>query len=87
MAPGRLVGDLSVILKERRTLDLVALEDCMFLRIGASELMAVIENDAMVASSIMRTVAGHLTGTVSVLREMRTYSIEKGVDFSEFDAK
>jgi putative ABC transport system ATP-binding protein len=87
VAPGRLVGDLSVILKERRNLDLVALEDCMFLRIGASELMAVIENDAMVASSIMRTVAGHLTGTVSVLREMRTYSIEKGVDFSEFDAK
>jgi len=87
VTPGRLIGDLSVILNERRTLDLVALEDSLFLRIGASELMAVIENDAMVACNIMRTVAGHLTGTVDTLRAMRTYSTERGVDFSEFEVK
>ena len=87
VAPGRLIGDLSVILNEPRTLDLIALEDSLFLRIGASELMAIIENDAMVACSIMRTVAGHLTGTVNTLRAMRTYSAERGVDFSDFEVK
>lgn len=85
IVPGRLIGDLSVILNERRPLNLVALEDSKFLRIGSTELMAVIENDAMVASSLMRTVAGHLTGVVDTLRATRTYSIERGVDFSDFD--
>jgi putative ABC transport system ATP-binding protein len=87
ITPGRLIGDLSVILNERRTLDLIASEDSLFLRIGASELMAVIENDAMVACNIMRTVAGHLSGTVGTLRDMRIYSMKRGVDFSEFDVK
>lgn len=85
IAPGRLIGDLSVIMNERRPLDLVSIEDSKFLRIGASELMAIIENDAMVASSLMRTVAGNMMGTVGTLRAMRTYSTERGVDFSEFD--
>lgn len=87
IVPGRLIGDLSVILKERRSLDLVTTEDCTFLRIGAKELMAVIENDAMVASSLMRSVAENLTGAVDTLRTMRTYSTERGVDFAEFDSK
>ena len=85
ITPGRLIGDLSVILNERRPLDLVALEDSKFLRIGSSELMAIIENDAMVASSLMRTVAGNFTGVVETLRATRTYSKERGVDFSELD--
>ena len=84
ITPGRLIGDLSVIVNEPRPLDLEATEDCVFLRIGANELMAVIENDAMVASTLMRAVAGHLTGTVKTLRAMRTYSTERGVDFSDF---
>lgn len=87
IVPGRLIGDLSVILNERRPLELVALEDSVFLRIGATELMAVIENDALVASSLMRSVAGHLTGAVQTLREIRAYSTERGVDFSEFDVR
>ena len=85
ITPGRLIGDLSVILNEKRPLDLVAAEDSVFLRIGSNELKAVIENDAIVASSLMRTVAGHLTNTVDRLRSMRSYSTERGVDFSEFD--
>lgn len=85
IAPGRLIGDLSVILNEKRPLDLVAMEESVFLRIGETELMAVIENDAMVATSLMRSVAGHLMSTVDRIRAMRTYSVERGVDFSEFD--
>jgi putative ABC transport system ATP-binding protein len=85
IVPGRLIGDLSVILNERRPLDLVATEDSMFLRIGAPELMAVIESDAMVASSLMKSVAENMMGTVGRLRAMRTYSTARGVDFSEFD--
>ncbi|MEH6443507.1 MAG: ABC transporter transmembrane domain-containing protein [Oceanospirillaceae bacterium] len=87
VAPGRLIGDLSVILNDRRTLDLIAIEESTFLRIGATELMAVIENDAMVASSIIRSVAKNLTGTADTLRAMQTYSIKQGVDFSDFDIK
>ena len=87
IVPGRLIGDLSVILKEERSLDLVTVEDCIFLRIGAGELMAVIENDAMAASSLMRSVADNLSGAVDSLRTMRMYSAERGVDFTEFDKK
>lgn len=83
--PGRLIGDLSVILNERRPLDLIAMEESVFLRIGETELMAVIENDALVATSLMRSVAGHLMNTVDRIRAIRAYSTERGVDFSEFD--
>ncbi len=82
---GRLIGDVSIILSEKRPLDLVALEDSVFLRIGATELMAVIENDAMVASSLMKAVAGNMMGIADTLRAMRNYSTEQGVDFSKFD--
>lgn len=85
ITPGRLIGDLSIFLNEKRPLDLVATEDCLFLRIGDKELMSVIENDAMVASSLMRTVAGHLMSSVDRMRELRAYSTDKGVDFTEFD--
>ncbi len=59
--PGRLIGDLSIITGEPRQLDLVATEDCAFLRIGAEELRAVVESDATVATQLLRTVAGYLT--------------------------
>ena len=85
--PGRLIGDLSVIVNERRRFDFDAIEDCLFLRIGATELMAVIENDAMVASSLMRVVAENLSSNIEKIRTMREYSIERGVDFAEYDDK
>ncbi|WP_298849242.1 ABC transporter transmembrane domain-containing protein [uncultured Ruegeria sp.] len=59
--PGRLIGDLSIITGEPRQLDLVAIEDCSFLRIGAEELRAVVESDATVAIQLLQTVAGYLT--------------------------
>lgn len=83
--PGRLIGDVSIILEEKRPLDLIALEDCVFLRIGASELIAVIENDAMVASSLMRSVAENMMGIANTLRQIRSYATAQGVDFTEFD--
>lgn len=84
--PGRLIGDLSIIMSEQRPLDLVALEDSMFLRIGAGELMAVIENDAMVASSLMKSVASNMKGAIDSTRALRAYSSERGVDLAEFDS-
>ena len=83
--PGRLIGDLSIITNERRQLDLEAIEDSVFLRIGAMELMAVIENDALLASTLMKSVAGNLNGVIEKSRAMRNYSVGRGVDFSEFD--
>ncbi len=85
IAPGRLIGDLAVIVNGRRQLDLIAIKDSVFLRIGASELLAVIENDAMVATSLLRSVSGHLTNVAESLRATRTFATERGVDFSEFD--
>ena len=83
--PGRLIGDLSIIVNERRNLDLVTLQKSVFLRIGATELMAVIENDVMVASSLLRSVSGHMTDIIGTLRDLRNYSVERGLDLSEFD--
>ena len=87
VAPGRLVGDLSVILKERRKMDLVTIEDSVFLRIDGKDLLAVIENDVKVASSLLRTVAGHLTSAATNSRNIRDFAIERGVDFSEMENK
>lgn len=67
--PGRLIGDLAVILDDPRVLDLVALEDTVFLRIGANELNAVIESDAHVALSLLRSVGGHLSNAADALQK------------------
>jgi len=83
--PGRLIGDLSIFLKETRALDLITSEQSVFLRIDASDLMDVIENDAILASSLMRSVSRNLMGAVDTITNIRAYSIERGVDFSEFD--
>ncbi|MGJ8557547.1 MAG: cyclic nucleotide-binding domain-containing protein, partial [Sulfitobacter geojensis] len=80
VAPGRLIGDLAVILDEPRQLHLVAAEEVRFLRIGAEQFRSVIESDRVVLLSLLRTVAGHLAGAADVLiasgveipREMET---------------
>jgi putative ABC transport system ATP-binding protein len=69
--PGRLIGDLSVIMNEDRMLQLVTLEDSVFLRIGSEEYRAVIESDASVAISLLQTVAGYLSSAAGVLQEVR----------------
>lgn len=59
---GRLIGDLSVFQGHRRTLSLVVREDMTGLRIGAVELMEVIESDPEMAVNLLRTVSGYLIG-------------------------
>lgn len=83
--PGRLIGDLAVIRNVERNMDLVATEESKFLRIGASELLSVIENDPMVALSLLRTVASHLTGAANRARDLRDYAEARGVDFSDLE--
>lgn len=85
IAPGRLIGDLAVIQSEPRQVDLIAIEDSVFLRIGASELLAVIENDAMVATSLLRSVANHLRDASAGSRATRAFAVERGMDFTELD--
>ena len=66
--PGRLIGDLAVITRDKRFLDLVAVEPTRFLRIGAEEFRAVIENDASVALALLEAVAAHLAGATELLQ-------------------
>ena len=47
--------------------------------------LAVIQNDAMVATRLLRSVGGHLTNTTSRLSTMRAYAVERGVDFANLD--
>ncbi|MBK0325716.1 cyclic nucleotide-binding domain-containing protein [Rhodobacteraceae bacterium F11138] len=67
ITPGRLIGDLSIITREVRQLDLVAIDEALFLRIGAEELYAVIESDVTVAMQLLEAVAGHLAGVAEIL--------------------
>ncbi|WP_299371716.1 ABC transporter transmembrane domain-containing protein [uncultured Tateyamaria sp.] len=67
--PGRLIGDLSIILDEPRQLHLTAQTDVTFLRIGAAEFRAVLENDSTVLMSLLKTVSSHLTGAADLLRQ------------------
>ncbi|WP_093922772.1 ABC transporter transmembrane domain-containing protein [Sulfitobacter brevis] len=69
--PGRMIGDLAIILDEPRQLDLTALEDVQFLRIGAEEFRAVMESDRTMLLSLLHTVAGHLTSVADLLREAK----------------
>lgn len=67
--PGRVVGDLAIIQKEPRNLDMVAVTDSRFLRIGAQEYMAVVESDPAVAVILLQTVAGYLNTVSERLRD------------------
>ncbi len=67
--PGRLIGDLAIILDEPRQLNLTATAKSKFLRIGAAEFRAVLENDSTVLLGLLQTVAGHLTGAAELLRQ------------------
>ena len=67
VTPGRLIGDLAVILDEPRQLDLIATQEVRFLRIGAEQFRSVIESDRVVLLSLLRTVAGYLTGAAELL--------------------
>ena len=87
ITPGRLIGDLSVIESEPRRHDLIATEDSVFLRIGAVELLSIIENDAKVAASLLRSVASHLHSAATSLRTMQTHAAKHRVDLSEVGPK
>ncbi|MEP1522407.1 ABC transporter transmembrane domain-containing protein [Ascidiaceihabitans sp.] len=65
--PGRLIGDLAVLLDETRQVDLIAEEETVFLRIGAREFKAVIESDTTALLTLLQTVGGHLQGAAELL--------------------
>ena len=77
--PGRLIGDLAVITKDTRKLDLFAAEDCRFLRIGATEYKAVIESDINAALRLLETTAGHLSNAGDRMLSMAQQSAQGGV--------
>ncbi len=57
---GKLVGELALIRKERRALDMYARTDLEMLRLGETEFMAVVENDASTAFRILQAVSGYV---------------------------
>ena len=61
--------------------------DSVFLRIGATDLLSIIESDAKVAASLLRSVAAHLNSAATSLRAMRTHAAEQEVDFSDGEQK
>ena len=84
--PGRLIGDLAVILDEPRQLDLVARTETRFLRIGAEQFRSVVENDKGVMLSLLHTVSGHLSGAAERLMQARVEIPRERMDLRpEFD--
>ncbi|MBO9409674.1 cyclic nucleotide-binding domain-containing protein [Shimia sp. R9_1] len=57
---GTLVGELALLRKEKRALDMYAKTDMEMLRLGETEFMAVVENDASTAFRILQTVSGYV---------------------------
>lgn len=70
--PGRLIGDLALILDEPRQLNLTTLEKTTFLRIGSEQFSAVIENDRTVLLVLLRSVARNLSGASEHFIQVRT---------------
>lgn len=66
--PGRVVGDLAVVMQANRQIDMIALEDSTFLRIGGQEYLSVVRTDGQVAFDLLQTVAAHLTDAAEVIR-------------------
>ena len=56
-------------MRENRQLDLIAVQDTTFLRIGADEFRSVVENDPRVAFSLLKTVSGHLQSAAELMRD------------------
>jgi CRP-like cAMP-binding protein len=57
--PGSLVGELSLVLGEPRTLSMRAVTDLSGLRIGAEEFLSVIQNDAATSFKFLQLIAGY----------------------------
>jgi ABC-type multidrug transport system fused ATPase/permease subunit len=70
--PGRLIGDLAVILNQPRIISLIAMSDLVCLRIGSREFLDIVESDVTVALLLLRTVGQHL---VNVGNELRVASV------------
>ncbi|MFK7754385.1 MAG: Crp/Fnr family transcriptional regulator, partial [Sedimentitalea sp.] len=77
VSPGRLVGDLSIISRTPRQLDLVATQPSTFLRFGAEEFRAVIESDVTVAVQLLEVVAGHLGSAAEMVRQARVAQADR----------
>ncbi|WP_448951054.1 ABC transporter transmembrane domain-containing protein [Labrys neptuniae] len=58
--PGRLIGDLAVILGQTRMVSMVATADITCLRIGTREFLDIVESDITVALLLLRAVGQHL---------------------------
>lgn len=58
--PGTLVGELALIRKEPRALDMFTKTPLRALRLGEEEFLAVVENDAGTAFKIMQVLAGYI---------------------------
>lgn len=69
IVPGRVIGDLAVIIREPRQATLTALEDSRFLRFGAEQFRSVIENDRAVLLRLLKVVAGNLASAAEVIRD------------------
>lgn len=71
VSPGRLIGDLAVILDEPRQLDLTTTEDSVFLRLGAEQFRSVIESDPGVQGSLLIAVARNLNQAADTIRDAK----------------
>lgn len=60
VGPGALVGELGLIRREPRALDMRAAEPLLCLRLGEDEFLAVVENDAATAFKLLQVVAGYV---------------------------
>lgn len=60
VSQGSLVGEISLIRNEARTLHMCAQTELKALRIGKAEFLAVVENDAPTAMKLLQVISGYL---------------------------
>ncbi len=60
VGPGALVGELGLIRREPRALDMRATQPLRCLRLGEGEFLAVVEHDASTAFKLLQVVAGYV---------------------------
>ncbi|MCI4665631.1 MAG: ABC transporter transmembrane domain-containing protein [Neomegalonema sp.] len=83
--PGRVIGDLSVLRAEPRTLDFVAVTDVRGLKIGAEEFMDVIRSDRDAAMHMLMAISGNLMRASQRLRATRLENEELREDAATRD--
>ncbi len=81
-APNSIVGEISVVLEERRSCSVVAKTDCSLMLVGNS-INEIIDSSPRLTKLIMQELAERLVKTTSSFANANDALLQKGIDLND----